>query len=109
VDDDELMTIGRFARLNGVSVGTLRHYDEIGLLQPASVDPESGYRRYRREQSQRVRQIRLLRWDDLPIEDIRQVIDDPDGAVARDVLARHQRRLERQRDLLTARIRPGHR
>lgn len=108
VDDDELMTIGRFARLTGLSVGTLRHYDEVGLLSPASVDPVSGYRRYRRGQAQRARQIRMLRWDDLPIEQIRQVIDDPAGAAARDVLASHRRRLERQRDLLTARIRDAH-
>jgi len=105
VDDDELMTIGRFARLTGLSVGTLRHYDEVGLLSPASVDPATGYRRYRGGQARRARQIRMLRWDDLPIEEIRQVLDDPTGAVARDVLASHRRRLERQRDLLTARIR----
>jgi len=109
VDDDELMTIGRFARLIGLSVGTLRHYDEVGLLSPASVDPASGYRRYRRGQAARARQIRMLRWDDLPIEEIRQIIDDPAGAVARDVLARHRRRLERQRDLLSARIRDADR
>ncbi len=35
MDDDELMTIGRFARLTGLSVGTLRHYDEVGLLAMA--------------------------------------------------------------------------
>ena len=104
-----MMKIGRFARLTGLSVGTLRHYDEVGLLSPASVDPASGYRRYRRGQAQRARQIRMLRWDDLPIEEIRQVIDDPTGAVARDVLARHRRRLERRRDLLTARIRDADR
>jgi DNA-binding transcriptional MerR regulator len=103
VDDDELMTIGRFARLTGLSVGTLRHYDEVGLLAPAAVDAATGYRRYRRGQSGRARQIRMLRWDGLPIEEIRQVIDNP--AAAPDVLARHRRRLERQRDLLTAQIR----
>jgi DNA-binding transcriptional MerR regulator len=105
VDDEELMTIGRFARLTGLSIGTLRHYDEVGLLTPASVDPASGYRRYRRGQSGRARQIAMLRWDSLPIEEIRQIIDDPAGDVARDVLTRHRHRLERQRDLLTAQIR----
>jgi len=103
------MPIGRFAKLTGLSVGTLRHYDEVGLLSPASVDPASGYRRYHRDQAGRARQIRMLRWDDLPIEEIRQVVDDPMGAVARDVLARHRHRLERQRDLLTARIRDADR
>ena len=40
------MQIGRFARLTGLTVKALRHYDEIGLLRPAGVDPESGYRSY---------------------------------------------------------------
>jgi DNA-binding transcriptional MerR regulator len=105
MDDDELMPIGRFARLTGLSVGTLRHYDEVGLLSPASVDPASGYRRYRRDQATRARQIRALRCNDLPIEEIRQVIGDQSGAVAHDVLTRHRRRLQRQRDVLAARIR----
>jgi DNA-binding transcriptional MerR regulator len=109
VNDDELLTIGRFARLTGLSVDTLRHYDEVGLLSPASVDPASGYRHYHRQQARRARQIRMLRWNGLPIEEIRQVIADETGATARDVLARHQRRLERQRDLLAARIRDANR
>jgi DNA-binding transcriptional MerR regulator len=103
--DDKLMTIGRFARLTGLPIGTLRHYDEVGLLPPASVDPASSYRRYRRSQAGRAKQIAMLRWDGLPIEEIRQVIDDQTGTVTRDVLTRHRHRLERQRDLLTAQIR----
>jgi DNA-binding transcriptional MerR regulator len=105
VNDDELMTIGRFARLTGLSVGTLRHYDEVGLLPPAWVDPASGYRRYRRDQGERAGQIRMLRRAGLPIEEIRQVIDDPAGTVAGGVLTSHRHRLERQKDLLTAQIR----
>jgi predicted enzyme related to lactoylglutathione lyase len=64
--DDELMTIGRFAQLSGLSIGTLRHYDEVGLLAPAETDPASGYRRYRRDQLRRTWLIRSLRWLDLP-------------------------------------------
>jgi DNA-binding transcriptional MerR regulator len=109
MDDDELMTIGRFARLTGLSIGTLRHYDEVALLTPASVDQASGYRRYRRRQSPRARQIAMLRWDGLPIEEIRRVIDDQTGTVAHDVLTRHRRRLERQRNLLTAQLRDADR
>jgi DNA-binding transcriptional MerR regulator/effector-binding domain-containing protein len=41
-----MVSIGEFARLGRVSVRTLRHYDEIGLLRPARVDPETGYRCY---------------------------------------------------------------
>ena len=36
---DDLLTIGRFARLAGLSVGALRHYDELDLLRPAGTDP----------------------------------------------------------------------
>lgn len=107
MDDDELITIGRFSRLAGLSIATLRHYDEVGLLAPASVDAATGYRRYHRDQAGRARQIRMLRCNSLPIEEIRRVIDDP--AAARDVLIQHRRRLERQRDLLTAQIRDADR
>ena len=41
-----MFSIGEFARLGGVSVRTLRHYDEIGLLRLATVDPDTGYRGY---------------------------------------------------------------
>ena len=41
-----MFSIGEFARLGTVSVRTLRHYEEIGLLLPARVDPETGYRCY---------------------------------------------------------------
>ena len=41
---EELLPIGRFARVSGLTVKALRHYDEIGLFEPAYVDEESGYR-----------------------------------------------------------------
>ncbi|MBB5081801.1 VOC family protein [Nonomuraea endophytica] len=46
----------------------------------------------------------MLRWDDLPIDQIRQIIDDETGAVTREILAGHLSLLRRRRDLLTARI-----
>src|SRR5947207_8828982 len=36
---DDLIPIGRFARLSGLTIGALRHYDELDLLRPADVDP----------------------------------------------------------------------
>lgn len=102
--DDELMSIGQFANLSGLSIHALRHYDEVGLLAPAQIDPTSGYRRYRRDQVRPAHLIRALRWIDLPIEEIRRVIDDGESRHARDILAARRRRLERRRDLLTAQI-----
>lgn len=95
------MTIGRFAHLSGLTVHALRHYDDVGLLTPDVVDPASGYRRYRREQVHRARLILALRCLDLPIEEIRQVVD---GGAVNAILTGHRKRLERQLDVLTARL-----
>ena len=59
--DDDLLPIGRFARLTGLTIGALRHYDELGVLAPADVDPVTGYRRYRRDQVETARAIAALR------------------------------------------------
>jgi DNA-binding transcriptional MerR regulator len=96
------MAIGRFAQLSGLSIHALRHYDDVGLLEPAVVDADTGYRRYRRGQIQRARLISSLRWVDLPIDEIRQVLS---GQVAtEEVLDRHRERLARQANLLAARL-----
>jgi DNA-binding transcriptional MerR regulator len=42
----ESLTIGDFSRIAHLSIKTLRHYHEVGLLEPAEIDPSSGYRRY---------------------------------------------------------------
>jgi DNA-binding transcriptional MerR regulator len=56
-----MLQIGRFARLAGLSVGSLRHNDELDLLRPARIEPTTGYRFYRRAQLDAARQIALLR------------------------------------------------
>ena len=53
--------IGTVARLAQVSVRTLRHYDEVGLLKPAHVDPLTGDRRYTPDQVLRLHRILVLR------------------------------------------------
>lgn len=90
---EELLTIGRFARVSGLTPHTLRHYDEVGLLTPADVDPENGYRRYRRDQVRDARVIQALRGIDLPIEEVKEVLGDPEGAALQTVLRRHRDRL----------------
>ena len=68
--------IGAFARVAQVSVRTLHHYDDLGLLPPAQVDPETGYRCYRADQLQRLNRILALRDLGLPLTEVRQVVDD---------------------------------
>ncbi|MFD0684136.1 MerR family DNA-binding transcriptional regulator [Actinomadura fibrosa] len=64
---DDLLPIGRFARLCRLSVKQLRHYDDLGLLVPARVDPASGYRYYRPAQARDALSIGLLRSLDVPL------------------------------------------
>jgi serine/threonine protein phosphatase PrpC len=69
----ELLTIGVFARAARLSPKALRLYDELGLLRPAEVDNDSGYRLYAPEQLEQARLIAWLRRLGMPLERIRQV------------------------------------
>ena len=89
---DTLMPIGRFARLTGLSVKALRHYDELGLLRPAAVDAGTGYRSYSTGQVERAETIRLLRRLELPLDDIASILATDDPSELRSVLLDHQRR-----------------
>jgi DNA-binding transcriptional MerR regulator len=92
--------IGRFSRLTGLTVKALRHYDELGLLVPTHVDPDTGYRTYAPKQVERAEAIRLLRRLEVPLEDIAKLLDDDDPAVHKRVLVDRQRRTaERQVEL----------
>src|SRR5262249_38733062 len=66
-----LMPIGRFA---GVGRLRVKHYDDLGLLRPARVDPDSGYRYYRADQAREALSIGLLRSLDVPLPAIGQVL-----------------------------------
>src|SRR5438445_3302791 len=67
--------IGEFAYLGGVSAKTLRFYDEIGLLRPASVDVRTGYRQYRPEQLEELASIVSLKSLGLPLADVRSQLN----------------------------------
>lgn len=69
-------TVKELARISGVSVRTLHHYDEIGLLKPAFVG-ENGYRRYRRPELLRLQQILVWRELDIPLREIAALLDSP--------------------------------
>jgi serine/threonine protein phosphatase PrpC len=79
-----LLTIGAFAQASGLTPKALRLYDELGLLPPAAVDPESGYRLYEPQQLEQARLIAELRRIDMPLAQIRSVcaLDAPEAAEA---------------------------
>jgi DNA-binding transcriptional MerR regulator len=87
------MEIGKFATASGLTVDALRHYDEVGLLTPASVDPRTSYRRYHADQLRDARLICQLRGVDLPVEEVRAVLQAGDPERVQEILQRHRRRL----------------
>ncbi|MET9344723.1 MerR family transcriptional regulator [Nonomuraea sp. NPDC003804] len=91
----DLLPIGQFARLSRLSVKQLRHYAELGLLRPAHIDDDSGYRYYHPSQARQALSIGLLRSLDVPLAVIGQVLSGTEGALGRvrdDLEAELQRR-----------------
>ncbi|GAA4570043.1 MerR family transcriptional regulator [Micromonospora coerulea] len=88
-------TVGQVAKLAGVTVRTLHHYDEIGLLSPGGRSP-AGYRRYDDADLERLQLIRYYRELGFPLEEIAAILDDPEVDPAA--------HLRRQHELLTVRI-----
>ena len=69
-----MLKIGEFSRLSRISVRMLRHYDEIGLLAPDTVDPETGYRYYSEEQLAAASRITALREMDFSLAAIGEML-----------------------------------
>lgn len=88
----DLLSIGQFAALCRLSQKALRLYDERGLLRPAHVDPDSGYRRYSLAQALEAERIRLLRSLEVPLDELGEILR-AGPEVARALLDRHRARL----------------
>ena len=71
-----MLKIGEFARLGQVSPRMLRHYDQLGLLAPERVDPETGYRSYGVGQLGRLHRLLALRDLGFTLEQISELLDD---------------------------------
>ena len=113
----DYLSIGDFSRATHMTIKTLRHYHQVGLLEPAVVDPGTGYRRYSTVQIPVAQVISRLRELDMPLGEIRGVLSAPDLQARNERIAAHLSRLEEElgrtqsavaslRDLLTP-PRPG--
>ncbi len=95
------MQTGGFAKLAGVSVRTLHYYDEIGLLKPAFVDEQNGYRFYDEISLERMQEILFYRELDFSLKSIAEILSSPDYdkqkvlAEQRKLLILKKKRLER--------------
>ena len=90
------VAIGDFSRMTHLSVTALRHYHEVGLLCPAEIDPDSGYRFYAPGQVQIAQVIRRFRDLGMPLDEIRAVLEAPDPAARNQVVVAHMQRMESQ-------------
>lgn len=87
-----MLRIGEFSKLAKTTVKTLRYYDEIGLLKPIFVD-DNGYRYYQIEQLNVLLKIVSLRSLDMPLTDIKEIINNNDKQT---ILLNHQKNLENE-------------
>ncbi|GAA1955295.1 MerR family transcriptional regulator [Kitasatospora viridis] len=99
---EEHLTVGRVAELADVTVRTLHHYDEVGLVQP-SARTAGGYRAYSAQDVERLREVLAYRRLGFGLREIARLVDDPAGdAVAR--LRRLRGLLAEQRDRAAAMV-----
>ena len=101
MNGEDVLGIGAFALLRSLTISLLRHYDEIGLLEPALVDPSTRYRYYRPEQVQDAQVVVALRALDLPLNEIKDILDGRDDFSTRAYLVAHRGRLSARAQLLT--------
>jgi DNA-binding transcriptional MerR regulator/effector-binding domain-containing protein len=90
------VTIGDFSRATHLSVKTLRHYHEVGLLEPSEVDPGSGYRYYSEDQLPLAQVIRRLRGLQMPVAEVKEVVSAPDSDARNRLIVEHLDRLEEE-------------
>ena len=75
MDKTKLLPIGAFAKLSGTNIKSLRYYDEIGVLPPAYVNPDTGYRYYALSQIHVVDAIQLCLELDIPLKQFPGFLD----------------------------------
>ncbi|MFF3751690.1 MerR family transcriptional regulator [Streptomyces sp. NPDC002018] len=92
------LTIGDFSRMTHMSVKTLRHYHQVGLLEPAEVDPSTGYRYYVTSQVPTAQVIRRFRGLDMPVEQVRAVLAAPGPDARNKLILAHLDRMQEQLD-----------
>ena len=79
---NRLFSIGKLSTLTGVHIQSLRYYEELGILKPAYVDPQSGYRYYNFQHMRIVEAIQYCVELDIPLRQFRDFLLEEDGQIA---------------------------
>jgi DNA-binding transcriptional MerR regulator len=98
------LTIGDFSRMTQLSVKALRHYHEIGLLEPVAIDPDSGYRIYDVEQVPTAQVIRRLKDLGMALDDVKHVLQAPDLSSRNQAIVDHLQRMESELEQTKANV-----
>lgn len=93
---DGLLPIGKMAETNRVSIATLRLYDQMDLLRPIYIDPQSGYRYYDIRQNSRLDIIRYMRELGISLADIQDILKKEDITLVEEKLIEKDAQIERQ-------------
>ena len=91
-----MYSIGEFSKIGSVSTKTLRYYDEIGLLHPASVDKDNHYRYYSEEQVDQILYISELKTFDLRLEQIKAIMENDNKSLLEHFLKQRIQQLNDQ-------------
>lgn len=97
---ENLLSIGNVAKIFNISVSSLRHYENIGILVPEYVDTETGYRYYSERQLEVINTIKYLRALDMPLSEISDFINNRDIDIIEEKLLQQKINvIEKQRRL----------
>ena len=93
-----MKTVKEISKITGISIRTLRYYDEIGLLKPARVT-EAGYRLYDDQELEKLQEILFYKELEIPLSDIKKIMENPEYDKQK-ALAVQKSLLERKRNRL---------
>ena len=93
-----MKTVKQVSQMAGISIRTLRYYDEIDLLRPTTVT-EAGYRLYDDKALERLQEIMFFKELEMPLGTIRQLLDNP-GLDRQEILKLQKNLLEKKRNRL---------
>src|SRR5260370_41984491 len=92
----DALTIGDLSLITHLSIKTLRYYHQVGLLEPAEVDSNTGYRYYRVEQIPTAQIIQRFRDLNMPADEVKAVLAAPNLDTRNALITAHLSRLERE-------------